>query len=108
MASIPFGVISILSRPRKVDSRALGRSFFDMYSGYSLSRVSKYRSQNLEHSIPPCPSNTAKTPMPLSNYGLTMCASSYKAEKSKLIMTLTRFDVEKHELTKDLCISISF
>jgi len=36
----------------------------------------KYSSQNLAASIPPCPSNTAKRPIPESKFGYVICASS--------------------------------
>ena len=43
--SMPFGVISILSRPRNVFSSALPKSFLDWYSAYSLSLSPKNFSQ---------------------------------------------------------------
>ena len=81
IASIPFYVISILSRPRNVFSSDLGISLRDYHSGYSFSFISKNFSQNLEHSKPPCPSNTANKPTPVSKLGFVICASSYMVYK---------------------------
>jgi len=78
IASIPFGVISILSNPMKVASNAFPKSFLDWNSGYSFSLGSKYLSQNFAHSNPPWPSKTANSPIPWSKLGFVMWASSCK------------------------------